>query len=71
MTMTMTAATRQTASKTLAARVAEWLRDPFGIASGYRAYAIYSTLEAKSDDELAAMGLKRTDLPRVAAKALY
>jgi len=40
--------------------------DPFGIMSGYKAYDIYSSLDAKSDAELAAMGLDRAALPAVA-----
>lgn len=41
--------------------------DPFGIAAGMRAYRIYATLDAKSDAELAELGLARTDAPRAAA----
>ena len=41
--------------------------DPLGIAAGMRAYRIYATLDAKSDAELAELGLARTDAPRAAA----
>lgn len=47
--------------------------DPFGLVSGYKAYLIYTGLATKSEEEIAAMGLKRQDLPRIAmtaAKAL-
>lgn len=47
-----------------------FLRDPFGFVSGYRAYLVYTHLAAKSDDELAALGLTRTDLPRAAMTAV-
>lgn len=43
--------------------------DPLGIVSGYKAYQIYTGLAAKSDTELAALGLDRTELPRFAMKA--
>lgn len=43
--------------------------DPFGVVSGYKAYLIYTGLAAKSDPELAALGLTRSDLPRVALQA--
>ncbi len=41
--------------------------DLFGIAAGLRAYRIYTTLDAKSDAQLAELGLRRTDTPAVAA----
>ena len=44
--------------------------DPFGFVSGYKAYQIYTALDAKSDTELSALGLQRTDLPRVAMSAV-
>ena len=44
--------------------------DPLGLVSGYKSYLIYSGLAAKSDAELAGMGLTRHDIPRVAAEAL-
>ena len=40
--------------------------DPFGFVSGYKAHQIYTALAAKSDEELAAMNLTRTELPGVA-----
>lgn len=43
--------------------------DPLGIVSGYKAYMIYTGLAAKSDAELADLGMKRTDIPRVAMQA--
>lgn len=45
--------------------------DPLGFVSGYKAYQIYTALDAKSDAELAALGLKRVDLPRVAVSAVH
>ncbi len=44
--------------------------DPFGIVTGYKAFQIYTGLEAKSDRDLAAMGIARRDLPQVAMKAV-
>ncbi|NNF24895.1 MAG: DUF1127 domain-containing protein [Rhodobacteraceae bacterium] len=44
--------------------------DPLGIVSGYKAYMIYTGLAAKSDAELADIGLKRTDISRVAMQAV-
>jgi hypothetical protein len=40
-----------------------------GFGNGYRAYRIYSELDAKSDSALAAMNLTRADLPGIAARA--
>jgi hypothetical protein len=42
-----------------------------GIASGFRAYRIYSDLEAKSDAELARIGLDRTTIARAAFDAAF
>jgi hypothetical protein len=44
--------------------------DPFGLVSGYKAYAIYTALDARSDADLAAMGLSRAELPRTAMEAV-
>ena len=44
--------------------------DPLGLVSGYKSYLIYSDLSAKSDEELAEMGLTRQDIPRVAIEAV-
>lgn len=43
--------------------------DPLGFVSGYKAYQIYTGLSAKSDADLAGMGLTRADLPHVAMSA--
>ncbi|NIL96743.1 MAG: hypothetical protein GTO62_06280, partial [Planctomycetales bacterium] len=43
--------------------------DPFGLVSGYRAYLIYTGLAAKSNSELAKLGITRRDIPRIAAEA--
>lgn len=43
--------------------------DPLGIVSGYKAYVIYTELSARSDAELARLGLDRADLARVAMDA--
>ena len=57
-------------------RVAEMLApgsfrfDPMGLVSGYKAYLIHTGLSAKSDRELAEIGLTRADLPRVAMRAV-
>lgn len=40
--------------------------DPLGIVSGLRAYRIYTYLSARSDSELAQMGLKREEIVRTA-----
>jgi hypothetical protein len=45
--------------------------DPFGIVSGFRAYRIYSDLDAKSDAELARIGLDRTTIARAAFDAAF
>ena len=45
-------------------------RDPLGLAAGFRAYRIYSELDAKSDTELAHLGLSRRDLARAAFEAI-
>lgn len=45
-------------------------RDRFGIFAGYRAYLVYQALEAKSDAELAALGLRRDDIARAAFAAI-
>jgi hypothetical protein len=41
-----------------------------GMVKGYRAYRIYSDLDAKSDSALAAMNISRSELPRLAARAI-
>ena len=41
-----------------------------GLASGFRAYRVYSDLSARSDGDLRRMGLSRADLPRVAFEAM-
>ena len=40
--------------------------DPFGIVSGFKAYWIYSDLTERSDAELSAMGIERSDLAHIA-----
>ncbi|MBD3677917.1 MAG: hypothetical protein HUJ27_05870 [Rhodobacteraceae bacterium] len=45
--------------------------DLLGLVSGYRAYAIFTELNAKSDAELAALGLKRQDVARVAMNEAF
>lgn len=45
--------------------------DPLGLVSGYKAYQIYTGLSAKSDAELAELGLERANLPSVAMAAAY
>lgn len=40
--------------------------DPLGLVSGYRAYLVFTHLNAKTDSELAAIGLKRADIAKVA-----
>jgi uncharacterized protein YjiS (DUF1127 family) len=72
----MSAVTTNTAPRAslrdLIARVApvRVSRDPFGIASGFRAYRVYTALDDKSDSELAALGLTRQDIARVAADSI-
>jgi hypothetical protein len=44
--------------------------DPLGLVTGYKAYQIHTALAAKSDAELACMGLQRKDLPGVAMSAV-
>ncbi len=43
--------------------------DPLGLASGFRAYSIYTYLNARSDAELAMLGIGRADVARVAVEA--
>jgi hypothetical protein len=43
--------------------------NPFGMVSGYKAYLIYTGLAAKSDEELAELGLARSELPQLALRA--
>ena len=45
--------------------------DPFGLFSGYRAYLVYTRLDAMADHELAAIGLDRRDIPQVAFDAAF
>ncbi|POF34508.1 hypothetical protein [Roseibium marinum] len=45
--------------------------DPLGLVSGYRAYLLYTHLSAKSDNELALMGVTRAELPSVAMDAVF
>lgn len=40
--------------------------DFLGIGTGYRAWLIYTGLNARSDAELQRLGLDRIDLPRIA-----
>ena len=42
----------------------------FGMIPGYRAYLAYTFLNAKSDEELAELGLDRSDIGRVAMSAV-
>lgn len=46
-------------------------RDPLGILSGYRAYLVHASLSVKSDAELAALGVRRKDLPRLAMEVVF
>lgn len=70
----MTAATAQNPGLDLG-KLAETLApgsfrfDPFGLVSGYKTYQIFTALSAKSDAELADLGITRTDLPAMAIKA--
>ena len=41
-----------------------------GLVKGYRAYRVYSDLNAKSDSALAALNIKRSDLPGIAAREI-
>jgi hypothetical protein len=43
--------------------------DPLGIVSGFKAYLIYSGLSAKSDAELAELGLTRAEIGRASMDA--
>lgn len=45
-----------------------FLRDPLGLFSGYRAYLVFSHLDGLSDETLATLNLKRQDIPAIAAK---
>lgn len=47
-----------------------FLRDPFGLVSGYRAYLVYTHLAAKSDAELKNLGLSRDMLARTAMQVV-
>ena len=48
-----------------------FLRDPLGILGGYRAYLVFTNLNAKSDVELRALGVTRMDLPRLAMEVVF
>lgn len=48
-----------------------FMRDPFGLVSGYRTYLVYSYLDGRSDAELSEMGLSRRDLPRAAMESVF
>ncbi|MGR3495970.1 hypothetical protein [Citreimonas sp.] len=48
-----------------------FVRDPFGLFSGFRAYRVHAHLSGKSDAELEQIGLTRADLPRVAMEAVF
>ena len=65
-------ATQFGASGTLADAIApKPLRfDPLGFVSGFEAYQIYTALAAKTDGELAALGLGRADLANAAMTAV-
>jgi hypothetical protein len=43
-------------------------RDPLGLVSGFKAYHIHTALAARSDRELAALGLTRRDIPHAAMR---
>ncbi len=45
-------------------------RDPWGLVMGWRGYQAFSRLNAMTDAELAAKGLSRADLPRMALDAM-
>ncbi|MBL4646295.1 MAG: hypothetical protein COA52_01660 [Hyphomicrobiales bacterium] len=45
-------------------------RDPFGIVSSYRAYLVFMHFDGMSDQELAAAGLARRDIPQLAASLI-
>ena len=40
--------------------------DPLGLSYGFNAYQAYTALDAKSDAQLAAIGLNRSDVARAA-----
>ncbi len=44
--------------------------DPLGLVSGWRGYRAYTELASLGDEALAARGLTRKDLPRVALEAM-
>ena len=48
-----------------------FMRDPFGLVSGYRTYLVYSYLDGRSDAELSEMGLSRRDIPRAAMESVF
>ncbi len=43
--------------------------DPLGVVSGFRAYRAYTDLSERSDAQLTAMGIDRSDIPNIALKA--
>jgi uncharacterized protein YjiS (DUF1127 family) len=45
--------------------------DPFGIFAGFRAYRMFQDLDAKTDRELAELGIERGDIARVAMDATF
>lgn len=44
--------------------------DPLGLVSGYRAFLIWMHFNAMDDNELAALGLKRSDIARLASRSI-
>lgn len=45
-------------------------RDPLGLRMGWAGYRAFSRLDALSDSELAARGLTRAEIPRLALAAM-
>lgn len=46
-------------------------RDPLGIFSGYRAFLVYVHFNGMDDRQLASIGVKRQDIPRIASRVIF
>lgn len=45
--------------------------DPLGLVSGYKAYRVWQHLSDMDDQQLAAHGISRSEIPRLAAQSIF
>ena len=45
--------------------------DPLGLVSGYKAYRVWQRLNDLDDQQLAALGVSRSEVPRLAAQTIF